>query len=530
MKKASRYLLVIIALFCTLPAVSQTVVRWDIGYPGAPATATSSGSGAPFYSLPNPGFALCSYPANAVPCTNYATTYTTLAGNVACSTDTQVVLQNSSTCQATGDSYGNLGVYVLAGNYQYTLTVGGVSYGPYTLTLGGSGGGSGGCVTNPADGGCAIPGNPSIDLFPGSGGVGPGTGWAFQLLTSGLNLTVPLTIDTGSGKAGTVTYLFGTAPPLGSGVSHIAAASGTPYIEIDPAAPGSGYRQCSNSSSTVTCIIEAAINLASADVTGITPILNGGTGNGTASGALVNLFPGATRVGDVMGIWNGTTWVPLAGCQTSTCIFSELGNGSPGWIQTPIPVADGGTGVSTQTLNTVYKGNGTSAESASSIVDNASIVTTTEPLLTSNTVTLSNATTITSTSLITTNLALLSIPISTVAHGRCSLIWEQSTAAATVTFGIGASATPTDIWVEPPSIWNGTTATRGPYTVITNSTATNITSTITPASSATGYSLDFDFTLKTSGSNAVVVTVYGLTSSGSDALVIEPGSSCSWLP
>jgi hypothetical protein len=28
----------------------------------------------------------------------------------------------------------------------------------------------------------------------------------------------------------------------------------------------------------------------------------------------------------------------------------------------------------------------------------------------------------------------------------------------------------------------------------------------------------------------VTVTVYGLTSSTSDALVIEPGSYCTWLP
>ena len=527
MKKSIRYYLVTLALLCTL-ASAQSVVRWDVGYPGAPAVSTSSGSGTPYYSLPNPGFALCAYPANAVPCTNYATTYTDITGLTACSTSTQIVLQNSSSCQATGDNYGNLGVYTLSGTYQYTLTVADVSYGPYTITLGGSGGG-GGCVTNPADNGCAIPGNPSIDLFPGSGGVGAGTGWKFQLLTSGLQLGVPLNVNDGTGHAGVVTYIFGTAPALGSGISHIAGTAGTPYQEVDPTAPGSGYRKCSNAGSVVSCNLEANIDLTADVGATITPVANGGTNSASASGALINLFPSPIRAGDVL-YWNGSAWVTLGGCQTSTCIFSEVGSGAPGWIQSPIGVALGGTGLATKTLNTVYKGNTTSPDQATSIVDNGLIVAISEPLLTSNTVTLTTATTITSTSLVTAGLALLSIPISTTAHGRCSLIWEQSTAAATVTFGIGSSNTPTDLWVTPPLIWNGTALAKGSYTVITNSTPTNIAATITPASTATGYSLDFDFTLKTSGSNAAVVTIYGLTSSGSDALVIEPGSSCSWLP
>jgi hypothetical protein len=280
----------------------------------------------------------------------------------------------------------------------------------------------------------------------------------------------------------------------------------------------------------VTCSFEAAVNLNSGDVTGILPVANGGTGNATGSGALINLFPTAIRAGDWI-YWNGSAWTNFGGCQTSTCFATENGGGSPGWVQTPIPVADGGYGLVTQTSNAIYKGNGTSAPAVSAISDNGSQVNITgEPLLTANTVSLTSATTITSTSLITTGLVLATIPISTTAHGRCSLIWEQSTNTATVTFGVQLGHAPTDLWIAPPTIWNGTAISKGSYTTITSGTATNITSTITPAATATGYSLDFDFTLETSGTQTGVLTIMGLTSNGSDALVIEPGSSCSWLP
>src|ERR1035438_5760114 len=88
---------VISAVIITVTHVEcQSVTRWDIGYPGAPAVSTSSGSGAPYYSLPNPGFALCAYPANAVPCTNYATTYTSMTGLTSCATNQQIVDRKST--------------------------------------------------------------------------------------------------------------------------------------------------------------------------------------------------------------------------------------------------------------------------------------------------------------------------------------------------------------------------------------------------------------------------------------------------
>jgi hypothetical protein len=142
---------------------------------------------------------------------------------------------------------------------------------------------------------------------------------------------------------------------------------------------------------------------------------------------------------------------------------------------------------------------------------------------------LTSATTITATSLTSTGLAMTKVPASTTITGSCHLGWSQSTAVSTVRFGIGASNAPTDLWVLPPAIWNGTTATYGSATTITSSTITAITSTITPAATGTEYKLDFDFTLET-GSNPAIITIYGDTQNTNDALVVAAGSHCNWKP
>jgi hypothetical protein len=79
---------------------------------------------------------ICTYPANAVPCTNKATTYTTQALSVACSTSTQVTLPGTSTCVANADAQGEWGAWVAPGSYDFTITVGSHSYGPFTVTNG----------------------------------------------------------------------------------------------------------------------------------------------------------------------------------------------------------------------------------------------------------------------------------------------------------------------------------------------------------------------------------------------------------
>jgi hypothetical protein len=121
-------------------------IRWDLGEPGSAGAATTQGAGLP-YLVAIPGVALnwCNYPANTVPCTNFANTYPSLSSNSPCATNAQVVLQGSSTCQATGDAFGNLGAYVAPNAscggltcYAYTLTANGASTGPFLWVWGGT--------------------------------------------------------------------------------------------------------------------------------------------------------------------------------------------------------------------------------------------------------------------------------------------------------------------------------------------------------------------------------------------------------
>ena len=141
---------------------------------------------------------------------------------------------------------------------------------------------------------------------------------------------------------------------------------------------------------------------------------------------------------------------------------------------------------------------------------------------------LSSATSIAATSFTSTGLALAAIPVSTTKRGMCVLIWEQNTAVGTVQFGMGMNNAPTDLWVinlDTPGAYKAPT-----YTTITSTTTTAVSAADAPSATATGYRDEILFTLVTGSSNAVTVTVYGLSSSTSDALVIEPGSYCTWLP
>lgn len=81
--------------------------------------------------IPGATINFCSWPANAVPCTNKATTYTDYTLQTACSTSIQVVLSGTTNCVGTADPNGNWGVWVAPGLYQYTFTYQGNNYGPF---------------------------------------------------------------------------------------------------------------------------------------------------------------------------------------------------------------------------------------------------------------------------------------------------------------------------------------------------------------------------------------------------------------
>lgn len=174
MKKSISSFAVLIALLC-IPLSAQ--IRWDLGTPGSAGVVSTSGPGSPLFAQPNVGLNFCAFPANAVPCTNFVTTYSSIVLASACPTNAQIVLQGSNICVPTGDNYGNLGVYVQSsGTYAYTLTVNGTSYGPYTVTIGGSGGGGGGgcggiCLLAPTNGAVLLSGIPTANGTDGITGI-----------------------------------------------------------------------------------------------------------------------------------------------------------------------------------------------------------------------------------------------------------------------------------------------------------------------------------------------------------------------
>lgn len=80
--------------------------------------------------------ALCNHPANATPCTNYATTYT--QSGVACPNGTQDTPDpQPSSCQATADAQGNIGFWLAPGTYDYTACIQNSTscFGPYTIIV-----------------------------------------------------------------------------------------------------------------------------------------------------------------------------------------------------------------------------------------------------------------------------------------------------------------------------------------------------------------------------------------------------------
>jgi hypothetical protein len=121
-------------LYASLPSAAQNV-RYSAGFP-----SVSSEFATPFLVAnvsPNlPVIQVCNSPANATPCTNYATTYT--SSGVACPNGAQDTPDpNPSACQATGDAQGNIAFWAAPGQYDYTVCIQNTlsCFGPYTVTL-----------------------------------------------------------------------------------------------------------------------------------------------------------------------------------------------------------------------------------------------------------------------------------------------------------------------------------------------------------------------------------------------------------
>lgn len=122
-----------ILLLCSF-ARSQNV-RYSVSLPSISSTTSTPYlvANVPPNSL---SISFCNSPANQVPCTNYATTYT--SAGAACSNGSQDTPDpQPSTCQTTADAQGNVGFWAAPGTYSWTACVQNSTtcYGPFTITL-----------------------------------------------------------------------------------------------------------------------------------------------------------------------------------------------------------------------------------------------------------------------------------------------------------------------------------------------------------------------------------------------------------
>ena len=114
-------------------------VRYSVDFPSITSQYTTPFLVANIPLTGSPVLSWCNHPANQganVPCTNYATTYTSLG--VACANGSQDTPDpQPSACQSTGDAQGNIGVFAAPGEYDYVVCIQNSTscFGPYTVTL-----------------------------------------------------------------------------------------------------------------------------------------------------------------------------------------------------------------------------------------------------------------------------------------------------------------------------------------------------------------------------------------------------------
>lgn len=155
MHPAILILILLSGILSAAPTFAQNVNGY---YANFAWTATTIAGQTTFTPIPDAAIQVCTYPANAVPCTNLATLY--LGPSLASSTGPNPL---------TADQYGNFGFWAASGTYQYTLTTtSGQSVGPFPVTLGGGSSGGGG---NPGGSFGAVQWN-SNGSFGGFSGTG----------------------------------------------------------------------------------------------------------------------------------------------------------------------------------------------------------------------------------------------------------------------------------------------------------------------------------------------------------------------
>lgn len=107
------------------------------------ATTVQSSGGNLVPLLAIPGAQVSFYiGCTSLPCSTFASVFTSSSGTNACPSSAQVVLQLSTLCSSSADAQGNFGGWFLPGSYQYVITFSGKTYGPYQFTVGNQGGGA----------------------------------------------------------------------------------------------------------------------------------------------------------------------------------------------------------------------------------------------------------------------------------------------------------------------------------------------------------------------------------------------------
>ena len=169
---------------------------------------------------------------------------------------------------------------------------------------------------------------------------------------------------------------------------------------------------------------------------------------------------------------------------------------------------------------------------ASSIKDDGTVVSTTEPVLTGNSATLAGSGTVTSTSFVTftTNtLVLPTVPINTKRRGFCNIIFQVSATTVTPTFAFNTNNTLTDFTVLGSQYYQSTSAVTNflPTTGVGSATQIPFTAALTVPASTSYRQLHADFIVTTNGTNTEIVTIYAKVNSGT--LTVITGSGCSYL-